>query len=511
MRPFSRLSFMAVAALFVCLASSANEVKAQVPVGPGQVLISEFRLSGPGGNSDEFIEFYCNRDIDCDISDYVIQAFDPAVGDFTFALRSGTVIPARQYLLIADTSQYSLPVYATPDIDVHDPMIPDFFIDNEGFQLRTPVAEEPLLIDSVGFIGGGNEDTYIEGTGLQRATSARPADQYAYVRKRTLVTDGLPQDTNNNADDFVLVSVTGTQHPGITAPPVLGAPGPQGLNSPLSYSNAQVTGSLVEPAASKDNSPNRVRTGSGDSGTLSIRRSVTNNTSDTFDYIGFRVIEIPTLNSPNTLGNQAELRLVTSGDAETFMNSEGRTVVIRGTILEFDPNSDQIEPQQPNGGGLNSTVHANLGNGETIAPGETVDVQFLLNVEHAGLYRFFVYVEAFPTVVVCGAPGMVGCPSAARTPSKPRAARRPVVMRRLVKLKRGTIAPAVVPSKKSKRFVAYASNAGATPAATNATTQRSVNTPMFTRVIIRLPSNHANERATRKRAKKARNVARQKR
>src|SRR2546423_13661114 len=123
MRPFSRVSFMAVAALSVVAASAAHEVKAQV-VGPGQVLISEFRLSGPGGNSDEFIEFYCNRDIDCDISDYVIQAFDPAVGDFTVALPSGTVIPARQYLLIADTSQYSLPDYATPDIDVHDPMIP---------------------------------------------------------------------------------------------------------------------------------------------------------------------------------------------------------------------------------------------------------------------------------------------------------------------------------------------------------------------------------------------------
>jgi hypothetical protein len=504
MRFVSRLCLFA-AALFICLASAAHEVKAQA-VGPGEVLISEFRLSGPGGNSDEFIEFYCNRDTDCDISDYVIQAHDPSFGDFTTVFPSGTIIPARQYLLIGDSSQYSLPNYGTLDFDVHDDTIPDFFIDNEGFQLRTPPsADEPFVIDSVGFIGGGNEETYIEGTGLQRATSARPADQYAYVRKRTLATDGLPQDTGNNADDFVLVSVTGAPHPGITAPPVLGAPGPQGLTGPPTYSNAQFPNSLVEPAQSKDDTPNRVRTGSGDSGTLSIRRSVTNNTLDVFDYISFRVIEIPTLNSPVTLDNQSELRLITSQDAETFTNSQGRTVVIRGTILEFDPNSDEVEPQQPNGGGLNSTVHANLGEGEHILPGETVDVQFLLNVVHAGDYRFFVYVEAFPTEV------LIGAPLAARNPSKPRAARGPVVMRRFVNLKRGTLAPVLPPKKLKKRVaVPVTLGPGATPPRASAEPPRGANAAPPTRVIIRLPSKHANERATRKRTKKARVVAKQK-
>src|SRR6267142_2557673 len=132
MRSFSRLCFMFIAALVLGLGSSAYEVKAQA-VGPHDVLISEFRLSGPGGDSDELLEFYCNRDTDCDISNFNIQGFDPSFGDFVLTFPANVIITARQNLLIADGSQYSLGSYATPDFDVDFGF--DFFIDNEGVQL----------------------------------------------------------------------------------------------------------------------------------------------------------------------------------------------------------------------------------------------------------------------------------------------------------------------------------------------------------------------------------------
>ncbi|MDT5158879.1 MAG: hypothetical protein QOH51_3236 [Acidobacteriota bacterium] len=397
-RPFLLLT----AALLLGVALSAPEVKAQT-IGPGQVLISEFRLSGPNGPSDEYIEFYCNLDVDCDVSNYNVGSVDPANGSFEVAFPANTVIPARGHLLLGDDSEYSLPSYATLDLIASISGGGDFFIDNEGIQLRTP--DDETVIDSVGFTGGTADSAFIEGTGLERATS-RPADQYAYVRKMGTATGGIPQDTNDNSNDFVLVSVTGAAHPGITAPPVLGAPGPQALTSPPTYdTNSQMTGALVEPGVAQASAPNRVRTGSGDSGTLSIRRSITNNTTQSFDYLSFRVIDITTLNSPVIVGGQAQLRLVTSGDAETFENSQGRTVVIRGTVLEFD---DGTEPNQPNGGGLNSTVHVALGEGETIAPGQTVDVQFLLNVVKAGNFRFFVNIEAFPSSAPPATPSVAG-------------------------------------------------------------------------------------------------------
>ena len=369
----------------------------------GEVLISEFRLSGPGGSEDDYIELYCNRDTDCDISGTSLRGYDPAQqGDFSLTFPGApnpTVIPARHYLLVADSRGYTLEDYGFPDFDVASmqppaPEPPFLFYDNEGVQLIG--AGEPIVIDSVGFAGGGNQSQYVEGTGLQRASS-RPDDQYAYVRKRTMATIGLPQDTNNNANDFVLVSVTGNLHPGINNLPVLGAPGPQGLSSAITLTNAQLTGTLTDPNKSKEQDPNRVRVGTGDAGTLSIRRSFTNNSSfNGFHYVGFRVIETSTLNSPNTLGTpQADLRLISSGGTSALVPSRGGTVPIFGTVLEYDSLCGCAEPQQPNGGGLNSTVYVDLGEeSEGVPP--NFDAQFMFNVNKAGAYRFYVYAEAIP-------------------------------------------------------------------------------------------------------------------
>ncbi|MGQ0760767.1 MAG: hypothetical protein ACT4OT_01930 [Acidobacteriota bacterium] len=413
------------------------------PLVAKEVLISEFRLSGPGGSEDDFIELYCNRDTDCDISGMSLRGYDPTQqGDFSLTFPGQTIIPARHYLLVADSRGYTLDDYGFPDFDVAlmqppEPQPPFFFYDNEGFQLIG--GDDPIIIDSVGFAGGGNDIQYVEGAGLQRASS-RPADQYAYVRKRTVATIGLPQDTNNNADDFVLVSVTGTAHAGITAPPVLGAPGPKGLSSPFSYSNSQVPGALVDPTKSPETDPNRVRVGTGDSGTLSIRRSFTNNTSDTFNYMSFRVIEITTLNSTSNFGSQAaQLRLVSSGSTSAEVPSRGGSVTINGTVLEYDDICGCPEPQQPNGGGLNSTVFANAAE-FFMPPGNTIDVQFLLNVVKSGLYRFYVYVEAGP--VRGGSPGP---PELNAVPSRIRS--KPTTTRKFISAKRLPAANAIKKSQ----------------------------------------------------------------
>ncbi|MFY9621980.1 MAG: hypothetical protein WAM70_14665 [Pyrinomonadaceae bacterium] len=365
-------------------------------IGPKDVLISEFRLSGPNGSNDEYVELYCNRNTDCDLSGARLRLFVPSGNpevpgsQVTVTFPGQTIIPARHFLLVGNESGYSLFEYGSIDF-----LLSTDIVDNGGVQLIS-LGEEPVVIDSVGFISA----PYAEGTGLESAMS-RPPDQYAYVRKRTMATNGLPQDTDNNADDFVLVSVTGASHAGITAPPVLGAPGPKGLTSPRSYNNVQMPASLVDQTKSKDADPNSVRVGEGDSGTLSIRRSLFNNTGNNLDYLSFRVIEIPTLNSPATLQTpQAELRLISSEDTTAIVPSRQITpILIFGTHLEYD---DTLEPIQPEGGGLNSTV--SIFNEGSIEENEVVDVQFLLEVRKAGSYRFFVYVEAgFPRGIEIGA------------------------------------------------------------------------------------------------------------
>jgi uncharacterized repeat protein (TIGR01451 family) len=396
------------------------------PLEAGEVLISEFRLSGPGGANDDFIELYCNRNTDCDISGTSLRGYDPTQqSDFSLTFSGQTIIPARHYLLVADSRGYTLDNYGFPDFDVAlmqppEPEPPFYFYDNEGLQLIG--SDEPTIIDSVGFAGGGNEIQYVEGAGLQRASS-RPLDQYAYVRKRTMATNGLPQDTNINANDFVLVSVTGNPHPGITNPPVLGAPGPQGVFSPISFTNTQLTGTLTDPTKFKEEDPNRVRDGQGNSGTLSLRRRFTNNTPfNGFLYVAFRVIETSTLNSPNNLGEpQADLRLISSSGTSAVVPSRGGPVTIFGTVLEYDALCSCAEPQQPNGGGLNSTVYVDAGEGSEGVP-STFDAQFMFKVITAGAYRFYVYAEAIPsdifdrsTAELTSSPGGTG---AARVRSK---------------------------------------------------------------------------------------------
>lgn len=439
------------------------------PLSQKEVLISEFRLSGPNGTNDKYIELYCNRDTDCDVSGLRLRAHNPnpgeEEGDFVFTLPSSVIIPARHFLLIGDSAGYSLNGYGLLDIDMEGS--PDF-VDNQGFQLVA--GEESIVIDSVGFTGGGNEAQFVEGTGLQQASS-RPEDQYAYVRKRTLATGGLPQDTDNNASDFVLVSVTGTAHAGVTAPPVLGAPGPKGLSSPFSYNNSQVNGALVDPTKSKEDDPNRVREGGDNAGTLSIRRSFTNNTNNTFDYLSFRVIEITTLNSPTTFGEeQAQLRLVSSGSTSAEVPSRGGSVTINGTVLEYDGSCDCPQPQQPNGGGLNSSV-AVQSQQFIMGPGQTVDVQFLLNVIKSGFYRFYVFVEAGP--VRGGIPSVTELGARpSRVPSKATAPRKFAGVYRLRTAKPKQQTPVITPMAAPGPVTAPVRNAPASGTVKNAPAPR---------------------------------------
>ena len=93
--------------------------------GGSALLISEFRVRGPNGANDEFIEIYNNSD-----SAHVVASSDGSSGYSIAAsdgvarcfIPNGTVIPARGHFLCANVIAYSLASYpagngttATPD------------------------------------------------------------------------------------------------------------------------------------------------------------------------------------------------------------------------------------------------------------------------------------------------------------------------------------------------------------------------------------------------------------
>ncbi|MFL6211364.1 MAG: hypothetical protein ACJ74W_21125 [Pyrinomonadaceae bacterium] len=392
---------------------------------PGDVLISEFRFRGPtpsgtpvNGAFDEFVEIYNNTDGDIVVSDpnggglidspagaggwALVSSEDTATPKFV--IPSGTVIPARAHYLGVNANGYSLNGYpagtqinAVGDI-TYSADIPD----NAGIALFRTANPSGFTsanrFDAVGFSAVTNP-LYREGNGL--GLPVTQDIEHSFLRK---LASGLPQDTDNNLADFALVATNGNQ---TLSSAQLGAPGPENLFSPIQR-NATIKSSLIEPQQSQTAPPNRMRSGSGDSGTLSFRRRFTNNTNATITRLRFRAVNITTLGTPISVANQADVRFITSDDF--FVTTSLGNLIVQGTILEQPP-------AQPIGGGLNSSATVALPGGG-LAPGASVDVQLLLNVVKSGNYRFFVNIEALidsgsPEVRIRGARKLVARPTLA--------------------------------------------------------------------------------------------------
>jgi hypothetical protein len=356
---------------------------------PGTVLISEVRTSGPGGPNDDFVELYNNTDATIDIGNFslVKSGSNCAVAPIVVAVvPAGTMLPARGHYLIAG-SAYSLTTTAAANQTLL--AVNDIEADRNLalFDTATPLNfSTETRRDAVGFAGNNTGDCalLIEGTTLPAAGGS--TSEYSFARK---LTSGLPQDTNDNTADFMLVSTTPAVPVGSVTTPILGAPGTENMASPIQR-NATIKSALIDPTVNSAAPPNRVRSSFGANptnaafGTLSIQRRFKNTLGVAVTRLRFRVVDLTTIN--NRTAGQSDLRVLSSTGVVT--NSAGNTVVtVNGLTLE--------QPVQPNGGGLNSTLTVVLPGGG-LAPGNTIDVQFLLGVQEQGAFSFFVNVEALP-------------------------------------------------------------------------------------------------------------------
>jgi hypothetical protein len=369
------------------------------PNTPGTVLISEVRTSGPAGSADEFVEIYNNTN-----SPHVVAATGGSTGYGVFksgadcnstpilvgTIPNGTVIPARGHYLLVGAA-YSLANYGgtgaaagnlTMSSDIENDRNVSIFSTTNVLQLSTITR-----FDAVGFsTNTGNIcDLQREGTNLGALLGSTL--QYSFFRK---LDTGTPQDTNDNAADFLFVDTAATLVAG--AGQRLGAPGPENLASPLQR-NATIKASLVDPGVASTAPPNRVRDLTSDPannstlGTLDIRRKFTNNTGAAVTRLRFRIVDITTAPPP---GGTADLRVRTSTQLTGVAVSGGGTVTLDGLTLE-------TPPAQALGGGYNSTLSAGTVTLATpLAAGASLNFRFLLGVQQNGSFRFFINVEALP-------------------------------------------------------------------------------------------------------------------
>ncbi len=387
--------------------------KIAAPAGAGDLMISEFRLRGPGGPNDEFVEIYNPSSSPHTVSvadgsaGYSLVASD---GTTRFTIPVGTVIPAKGHYLGVN-SAYSLSGNSTGDV-TYSTDIPD----NAGIALfSTSTPANFILANRIDAVGSTSEANtlYKEGTGYPSLTpfsidysfyrSFCPGNTPVFGTALGCVAGGggQPKDSNDNAADFVFVDTNGT-FAGFGQR--LGAPGPENLASPIEHNTVPML--FLDTSAGASTPPNRVRDFTSDPlnnstfGTLDIRRRVQNNTGAPVTRLRFRIIDINTF--PATSGF-ADLRARTStlvvvsgiNDAATCLASNGVattpcTVNVQGTTLEQPPS-------QLNGGAFNSTQSAGtITLGTPLANGASINVRFLLGIQQTGNFRFFVNVETLP-------------------------------------------------------------------------------------------------------------------
>lgn len=396
----STIRLICISSLFLCClliadyvqhrtnaASLARSPFPQTCTPPTGLIISEFRLRGPNGVNDEFIELYNNTDTPltvCTADGSSGWAVVSADGTVRFIVLSGTIIPKRAHYL-AGSSSYSLSSYASRNIN-YSTDIPD----NTGIALFNTANSANFTtgnrLDAVGFTS--NAALYREGAGL----TAIGISNVQYTFRRNL-SAGTPADTNDNAADFQFLATDASLGS------KLGAPGPQNINSPIQR-NPDTPVVLLDTTVSNTQEPNRVRDLTSDPannstlGTLAVRRRVTNNTGFPVTVLKFRVTSVTTFPPPSGTADlrarTSSVQVVTNVNDATTCAANGIpstppcSVTVRGLLLE-EP------PTQPNGGGYNASLSLALP--QPLAAGASASLQFLLGVQQTGNFHFFVNVE----------------------------------------------------------------------------------------------------------------------
>jgi len=330
------------------------------------------------------------------------------------SIPNGTVIPNKGHYLCINSVGYSLATYPagngttatgdatyTTDIPINAGIA---LFNNNSAGASYSLANR---IDAVGSTAELNT-LYKEGTGYPAIVSFAIEDGFyrdncgkggSITTFGACPSGGLLKDTNNNAADFIFYDTNATS---AGAGQRLGAPGPENLSSPIER-NASFNANLLDICVAAASPPNRMRDFISDPpnnstfGTLDVRRSIQNNTGGNVTRLRFRVVDLTTYPAPSGI---ADLRPRTSTAVVVTVDrppcgSGTSNVTVQGTTLE--QRAPNPNPQQPNGGGFNSSLSAGTVTLATpLANGATLDLRFLLGIQQTGSFKFYINIEALP-------------------------------------------------------------------------------------------------------------------
>src|SRR3982751_2473700 len=213
MRCLLRLGFAASSTCLFLMLLGISQAAA------GQIIISEFRVRGPNGANDEFIELYNNSGADHTVAGggtgYAVAASN---GVARCVVPNGTVIPNRGHYLCVNSVGYSLASYPAGNgtTATGDATFTTDIPDNAGIAIfNTSVAANFTLANRLDAVGSTSEANtlYKEGTGYPALTPF--SIDYSWLRDECgkggavntlgLCTITTPKDTDNNSADFYFV------------------------------------------------------------------------------------------------------------------------------------------------------------------------------------------------------------------------------------------------------------------------------------------------------------------
>ena len=407
-----------------CFVENAYTLLVGSTPAPRDLVISEFRARGVNGELDEYVELGNRTN-----SRIVVLSQDGSNGwsigsaDGTVAIiPDGTVIEKGGHWL-ATGATFSLWNYGAPgplcqSWDTADPpacvsgadasLLLDLKDDFGLAVFRTANSASYNAGTRLDSVGGALETDplYFEGAKLAEIGAVDPPHQTAWVRRLTNM--AVLSDVDDNDRDFTFVATDAGTYGAVDA--VLGGPNPEDSRTVRDVLNAEFPASLIDPGRGPQQFPNREVDGWADR--IRYRRVFTNNTGRDIGMLAFKVINLTTRNSRETLAAQGDLRVIAADDDEVFVESLGQWVQTTGARLDYPgmyPLTEWWDGDTT--GGLNSRLIVPFGSiippnlteakgpaakgpgpCNVFADGESLPVNFELTYGSGGGYYLFILV-----------------------------------------------------------------------------------------------------------------------
>jgi uncharacterized repeat protein (TIGR01451 family) len=355
---------------------SSGTAGVQVNAYGGEVIINQFRLSGPGGAGDQYAELY-NAGPAVSLAGFTLA---PSSGARVTVPSNAPILASRGAYLITGAG-YTLGAVAPSDLQAAS-------LGTGGLQVIAPDGLGTVT-DAAGSAGASSG--FYSGTPLP-ALSGTPADQYAWVR---LENAGAPGNSGSNAADFQLVSTTGGVIGGVQS--CLGSPSPQATRTPA-QDNADFLSALLDSARGAHAAPNFVYV-HGTPGLLTIRRTITNTSPTAITSAEIRITSLSEVNGPAEPGvtaqppTPAQLRLINPATPTSQITiTGGHTVTVQNLSVDAPASYNPASPST-GGGGLDTTLAIPLPGG-SLAVGASVSIALSFAVDRHGPYWFGYDIDA---------------------------------------------------------------------------------------------------------------------